>query len=116
MKNLTTRKLENIHIALWLLKDSSWCSDWRIFGMLMVIPTMAVAINLTWRSRHVVEELVHNGVVCLWICANITWMIGEFWYHDATRGFAKIFFYTGLAALTWFYGREALSSRKPVNA
>lgn len=100
------RKIENLHVALWLLKDLSWCSLWRGLGMTMVIPTLAVAIWITWHSRKVLSDLVHNGAVCLWICANITWMVGEFFAEDHTRGSAVMFFYCGMALLVGYYAYE----------
>jgi len=38
------RKLENLHIVFWLFKDISWCMIWRELGILMIIPTLSVAI------------------------------------------------------------------------
>lgn len=101
------RRVENLHIALWLLKDISWVSDWKWFGLAVAVPTLAVATQLTWRTRAIRSELVHNLAVCCWICANIVWMIGEFYFDDGTRPFAKLFFYAGLSLLAVYYGREA---------
>ena len=97
------RVLENLHVALWLLKDVSWCSEWRLFGMFMAIPTVILAARLCWLGRQSYSELAHNGAVCLWICANITWMIGEFYYGDMTRPYAKVFFFAGVAVLGAYY-------------
>lgn len=98
-----TRKIENLHVALWLMKDVSWCSDWKIFGLFMVIPTLFVALKICWDTRHQFADLVHNIAVTLWICANTTWMIGEFYYDDGTRSLAKIFFFVGMALLGAYY-------------
>lgn len=100
------RKIENAHVALWLTKDVSWCNSWRWLGMLMVVPTLLVAAHICWRSRSDPDELTHNAAVCLWICANITWMVGEFFLNDGTRGYAKVFFYAGAALLAWHYGAK----------
>lgn len=105
-----TRKIENLHVALWLLKDCSWVSDWKFLGLFMVIPTLAVALKICWDTRHHTTDLIHNIAVTLWICANTTWMIGEFYYNDGTRDFAKVFFYSGIALLaahyTWAWTRR----------
>jgi hypothetical protein len=98
-----TRKIENLHVALWLLKDVSWCSDWQILGLVMVVPTLLVALKICWDTRERISDLVHNVAVSLWICANTTWMIGEFYYKDMTRPFARIFFFAGMALLTGYY-------------
>ncbi|MEO8099917.1 MAG: hypothetical protein ABI811_19620 [Acidobacteriota bacterium] len=98
-----TRKIENLHVALWLMKDVSWCSDWKILGLVMVVPTLAVAMRICWDTRHRLADLIHNMAVCLWICANTVWMIGEFFFDDGTRAIAKVFFFSGMALLTVYY-------------
>jgi len=98
-----TRKIENAHVALWLLKDTSWVSDWKVFGLFMVIPTLLVALKICWDTRHSLADLVHNIAVALWICANTTWMIGEFYYQDMTRPFARVFFFAGMGLLIGYY-------------
>ncbi len=98
-----TRKIENLHVSLWLLKDVSWCSEWKMLGMVMVIPTLVVALKICWDTRRSTPDLIHNIAVALWICANTTWMIGEFFYEDTTRDYAKIFFYAGMILLAGYY-------------
>jgi hypothetical protein len=98
-----TRKIENLHVTLWLLKDVSWVSDWKLLGLFMIIPTLVVALKICWDTRHQTADLVHNLAVALWICANTTWMIGEFYYNDGTRDLAKVFFYSGMAVITSYY-------------
>lgn len=97
------RKYENLHIVLWLLKDTCWVLDWKIAGMIMVVPTVMVAIHIAWRSRKNIADLFHNIAVCSWICANGTWMTGEFFFDDTTRPIATIFFVIGLLVITIYY-------------
>ncbi len=107
MENLPDiRKIENVHVALWLVKDISWCSDWQWLGMLMVAPTLVVASRICWLTRADGEELVHNLAVVFWVTANITWMIGEFFYNDVTRPMARVFFAIGAVCLAGYYGRK----------
>ena len=100
---MNLRKTENLHILLWLLKDMCWVADFKIFGTIMIVPTLGVAIWLTIRMRHQYEELMHNLAVVSWICANATWMIGEFYFRDGTRPEALIFFLIGLSILAVYY-------------
>ena len=102
------RKIENLHVFLWLMKDLSWCALWRGLGMTMVLPTLLVVLWITWHSRKQLSDCVHNGAVCFWICANITWMIGEFYFNDHTRGIARVFFFGGMILLIGYYGYEAV--------
>ncbi len=103
---LDFRKIENLHILLWLLKDICWVADLKWLGTFMIVPTISVAIWLTWKMRKSYSELMHNLAVIAWILANSTWMIGEFFFDDGTRPLALIFFGLGLVLLFVFYGRE----------
>jgi hypothetical protein len=97
------RRFENAHILLWLIKDLCWVSDFHTLGVIMIIPTALVALYLTWVSRSNRSELVHNLAVCLWICANSTWMVGEFFYDERTKPQAQLFFLSGLTLLAIYY-------------
>lgn len=100
--------LQNLHVALWLLKDCAWCQLWKGTGIAMVVPTLFLAFWIAWQSRKSLPDLIHNLAVCLWITANITWMVGEFFYHDGTRGTAKVFFFSGLGLLASYYFYELI--------
>lgn len=69
----------------------------------MIAPTLLVTIYMTWQQRKYWPDLIHNIAVCLWICANIVWMCGEFFLQDSTRPYARIFFIMGLATLAGYY-------------
>jgi hypothetical protein len=79
---LKYRKMENLHIVFWLFKDIAWCMIWEPLGLAMVIPTMAIAIIIAWRTRQYMSELCHNLAVVCWITANSYWMISEFFTFD----------------------------------
>lgn len=97
------RAYENAHIFIWLIKDSSWVHNWRWLGMLMIIPTLFVQLHITWKNRADISESVHNIAIACWICANATWMTGEFYFHDGWRGYAQWFFNLGLGLLITYY-------------
>lgn len=97
------RKFENFHIALWLVKDTFWVMDLHVLGVMMIFPTLTLAVYISWKSKNDVCELLHNIAVCLWICANTTWMVGEFFYDDGFRSYASAFFVAGLAVITYYY-------------
>lgn len=99
------RKLENSHVALWLVKDTCWLMGWPVGAFLMAGPTIGLAIYITWRLRKSASELAHNLAVCCWIMANIVWMTGEFFYDDGLRPQASVFFFAGLAIIAFYYGR-----------
>ena len=107
------RKYENLHIAFWLVKDTCWCMSFKPLGMFMIIPTLYVALDLTWRSRRSRTDLFHNIAVTLWICANAIWMTSEFYYNDKLRPYSMVFFTLGLLVIGYYY--LFLSRRKSDN-
>ncbi|WP_461481711.1 hypothetical protein [Porticoccus sp.] len=107
------RRMENLHIdiAFWLVKDISWCMVWKLLGILMIMPTLSVAIFIAWRTRHLASELSHNLAIACWIGANSVWMISEFFGFDERIFFglfegkylAMIPFTIGAAILFYYY-------------
>jgi|APGre2960657505_1045072.scaffolds.fasta_scaffold00556_17 uncharacterized membrane protein (GlpM family) len=97
------RGTENLHILLWIVKDTCWVQDYRLAGVLMILPTISVAIYLTAQARAQRDEFIHNLAVVFWLCANSVWMIGEFFFDDHTRTYALVFFGIGLLTLAFHY-------------
>lgn len=97
------RKFENFHILLWLFKDLCWVTLSKTAGIVMIVPTLTLAIYITFTNRSDKAELAHNLAVCFWICANSVWMIGEFFYDDGLRPEAIVFFVLGLMAMLFYY-------------
>ena len=105
------RKMENMHIAFWLMKDISWCMIWRELGITMIVPTLSVAIWIAWKNRQIKSELAHNLAIVFWISANAYWMISEFFRFDSQivwNGFtgkhmALIPFIAGAFTLLYYY-------------
>ncbi len=98
------RKIENIHIVFWLIKDLSWAMLWKPLGLLMIVPTISAALLITWQTRKIKAELFHNLAVDFWICANAYWMIVEFWnYPDHYRKYTAIPFAIGISFIAAYY-------------
>lgn len=98
------RKVENLHIIFWLLKDICWCMSFKTVGVIMLVPTLTVAILITWQTRKLKAELFHNLAVTFWICANGYWMIIEFLgKDDKLRIFTVIPFLIGLFFIATYY-------------
>ena len=105
------RKMENTHIVFWLLKDISWCLFWKELGIAMIVPTLTIAILISWRTRHIASELAHNIAVALWISANSFWMISEFtgfdeqvvWMGITGKQLSLIPFGLGVIILLYYY-------------
>ena len=119
------RKMENMHIVCWLLKDISWCMIWKSLAIGMVVPTITIAVIIVWRTRKIAAELAHNLAVAFWIAANSLWMISEFFHFDTMvigSGFtgkhlALIPFGCGVLILLWYYifqRQKDLDQQQPV--
>lgn len=105
------RRMENMHIVFWLIKDISWCMIWKELGIAMFIPTLSIAIIIAWRTRQIKAELAHNLAIAFWICANGYWMISEFfgfdeaivWRNFTGKHLALIPFLIGAVILLLYY-------------
>lgn len=105
------RKMENLHIVFWLIKDISWCLIWKPLGIAMIFPTLIIAIVISIRTRQLVSELCHNLAIVFWIAANAYWMISEFLHFDAMtvtgtityKHIAVIPFSVGILVLAYYY-------------
>ncbi len=106
------RVIENLHIVFWLIKDLCWCIVFKPLGIAMIVPTLSVAIYITWQNRKIASELYHNLAVAFWIMANSYWMISEFGSFDEKKilgniegkQLALIPFIIGLVCLVIYYG------------
>lgn len=105
------RKMENLHIVFWLLKDIGWCLGLKVLGIVMIVPTLSIAIVIAWRTRKFASELAHNLAIAFWISANSYWMISEFFAFDTMhiwngyegKHLALIPFGIGALILAWYY-------------
>ncbi len=98
------RRIENLHIVFWLLKDLSWAMLWKPLGLLMIFPTVIAAVLITWQTRAIKSELLHNLAVVFWIIANGYWMIVEFFStNESLRLYTVIPFSIGLIIIGYYY-------------
>lgn len=102
MDSLSLKRRENLHILFWLLKDACWAVELKWLGICMILPTFTLAALLTWWSRHIYSELMHNLAVMLWITANSLWMTGEF-FDLQFRPYSAGLFASGLILLVVYY-------------
>ena len=104
------RKIENLHILLWLLKDICWALNLKYPALIMIVPTLMVAVIITYQTRKIISEVIHNLAIDFWITANCTWMVGEFFHLDENligayglRQLSLIPFSIGLIILAYYY-------------
>lgn len=99
------RRTENLHIVFWLLKDLCWATLSKTCGVIMIVPTIGAALLITWQTRRIKSELLHNLAVVFWILANGYWMITEFYYpeDDSLRYYTVIPFSIGIVIIAYYY-------------
>lgn len=104
-----TKHYENLHIPLWLLKDTCWMMHWKVLGITMIIPTLTVALIITIKYlREKNDEFWVNFAVLFWISGNSFWMLCEFFNHEEIKDFAGIAFAAGMISVAYFYKKRYL--------
>jgi hypothetical protein len=97
------RGKENLHIYLWLIKDLSWLLGYKWLGTTMIVPTLLLAVYISYITRKNPVQFWPNLAVCSWISANVIWMLGEF-YAFHYKPYSAIFFISGLLLMgVYFY-------------
>lgn len=99
------RKWENMHIPLWLIKDTCWMLEWRWLGVAMVVPTVTMAIYILIKSVKMVEFYI-NLAICFWITANSFWMCAEFFDFIEYKMLAGIPFGLGMFSVAIYYYKQ----------
>lgn len=107
------RKHENLHIVFWLIKDSCWMLEFRWLGILMIIPTLSIALLIVFATRKTVDLYINLGIL-FWICANSMWMYVEFFTEGdyklaAAIPFALGFLFTGIFYYKTICAKQASS-------
>jgi hypothetical protein len=111
------RKIENLHILFWLVKDLCWCLAFKPLGIVMIAPTLLIALWIAWRTRHIAAELAHNVAIAIWIIANSMWMVSEFWGVDEkVKPYCLIPFSLGIVILLYYYLIYVPLQRRKENA
>lgn len=93
--DINLRKFENYHILFWLVKDLCWAMEWKPLAIVMIAPTVGLAIYIAYKSFGQRFDFLHNVAICCWIIANATWMVGEFYEYE-TRPVAAVLFVIGI--------------------
>ncbi len=98
------KKLENIHIVFWLFKDSFWMLNFQFLAIVMVIPTIIIAIINVFISKKTLDIYIHIAILC-WILANCIWMFNEFYVMTFYKYYASLFFGLGLLFMLLYFFR-----------
>lgn len=104
----STKKIErheNLHIVFWLIKDSCWMLELKWLGIIMVIPTIVIAIIIVYVTRKTVDRYL-NLAILFWICANSFWMYIEFFTTGEYKLISVLPFALGFIFVGIFYYKK----------
>jgi hypothetical protein len=104
------RKHENLHIVFWLIKDSCWMLQLRWLGILMIIPTISIALLIVFVTRKSVDLYINLSIL-FWICANSIWMYVEFFTDGEYKLAAAFPFALGFIFVGLFYYKTLTTKR-----
>jgi hypothetical protein len=96
------RRYESMHIVFWLVKDSCWMLEQKVLGTCMIIPTVALAAYLVFKTIRT-RDFYINMAIFFWISANSFWMLMEFFNENQYKNFAAIPFALGFVFVGLFY-------------
>lgn len=99
------RRFESMHIVFWLIKDTCWMMEFKILGAIMIVPTVFLAVYLTWKTFRTLDFYI-NMAIFFWISANSYWMLVEFFNNNGHKHFAAIPFALGFVFVGIFYLRQ----------
>ncbi len=107
INKFSPKQLDNFHIVLWLIKDVFWVKELQLWGVLMIIPTVGVAVVLTIQSIVQKQGFYPNFAILCWMIADSTWMADEFFILDIEWITLGLF---GLGIISMIYSYVFLSN------
>lgn len=96
------REFEYLHILFWIIKDTAWMMEWRTLGIIIMFPTIFIALWITVKTLKTAEVYV-NLAIFFWIMANSYWMCCEFMGYLQFKNYAVIPFAFGLISTSIYY-------------
>lgn len=106
------RKYESLHIVFWLIKDSCWMLQFKWLGILMVIPTLTIALIIVYITRKT-HDVYINLAVLFWISANSFWMFIEFFTTGELKLLASIPFSLGFIFVGFYFYKSLKAKSLP---
>ena len=97
---LNGKQYENLHIILWLLKDTAWNKQLIIMWWISVIPTVLIALDFIILAT---EDRMFYVVQFIWVVSNLTWAFGELYIPQHNESIALFTFETdSFLTMRWY--------------
>lgn len=104
---------EEAPVVLNLIKDTGWCYTFGIVSVVAFIPVFTFQCYEAWRAR---KEGWHKVMVniagAIAVLGNATWMVGDIFFHDHLRPYAKGILNVGFLMLALYAILAYLNGRK----
>lgn len=78
--------------------------SYRTSGMIVAVPTLGMAAYITLITFKTKNLFLPNLAVLCWICANITWMVAEFYNQNFTH-ISLSLFVSGIIVIAYYFAR-----------
>lgn len=100
----------------------SWCMGWKSLAIVMIFPTVFVALLVLIHLWHGKSERFHNLAVLSWIIANSYWMCTELFNFDKNispiggwtyEQLSIVPFAIGVMLILGFYLSRIFNSKNP---
>ncbi|MES2678865.1 MAG: hypothetical protein V4635_03230 [Bacteroidota bacterium] len=105
MSSDTFKRIENLHIIFWLVKDTCWMLELKWLGAAMMLPTLGLAIYFIYKTFYSID-LYLNAAIFFWILANSYWMMAEFFNDGAQKELAILPFSLGIVMVLTLYWKN----------
>lgn len=102
INKFSLKQLDNFHIVLWLMKDIFWVREEQFWGVLMIMPTVSVAMILTIQSIHQKQGFYSNFAILCWMLADSIWMVDEFFILEI-QWITLGLFILGILSMVYYY-------------
>jgi hypothetical protein len=80
---------ENVHILMWLGKDTAWNWDWKVMWICFTIPTILIGLDFIHKSLFTKRLMIDHAHYCaqfLWVFSNLIWAYGELFLPEVRDG------------------------------
>jgi len=68
MSQDSLKRIENLHIIFWLVKDTCWMLELKWLGLAMMIPTVGLAVYFVVKTWFTVDVYLNAAIFFLDPC------------------------------------------------
>jgi hypothetical protein len=80
------KQYENVHVLLWLGKDTAWNWEWKLMWLIFSVPTVLIGLDFLHKSLFTKRLMIDHAHYCaqfLWVFSNLVWAYGELFLPES---------------------------------